>query len=141
MQGTCPITSHSIILPRCLSGLYPSDRFRGLPTVGVSQSWGRGIPVPGNGEPQDGYPRPGQDWVHCIHFGTTGTSFHYNSGKAGGYVFTGVCSTLLGGVVPHLHPIILPLVPCPFQEVLHLHPIILPLILCPSWVVPQQGNH
>ena len=43
----------------------------------------------------------------------------------GGYVFRGIC--LLRGMGHH-HPIILPLVPCPFQGVPHLHPIIVLLV-------------
>ena len=37
-----------------------------------------------------------------------------------------------GEGLPHLHPIIFPLVPCPFWGT-HLHPIILPLVICPFW--------
>ena len=40
--------------------------------------------------------------------------------------------------LPHLHPIILPLVPCHFQwRVPHLHPIILPLVPCSFQGIPQ----
>ena len=35
-----------------------------------------------------------------------------------------------GGWLPDLHPIILPLVPCPFWGDTHLHPKILPLVPC-----------
>ena len=45
-----------------------------------------------------------------------------------------------GGGLPHLHLIILPLVPCPFWGVPHLHPIILPLVPCPFWgATPVTG--
>ena len=54
----------------------------------------------------------------------------------GDYVFIGVC--LLTGGLPHLHPIILPLLPCPFQRVPNLHLIILPLVPCPFWGVTQD---
>ena len=41
--------------------------------------------------------------------------------------------------IPHLHPIILPLVPCSIWEgVPHLHPIILPLVPCSIW---EGCNH
>ena len=45
-------------------------------------------------------------------------------------MFTQVSVSLSTGMVPHLHFIILPLVPCPFWEVPHLHPIILLLVTC-----------
>ena len=54
----------------------------------------------------------------------------------GGYVFYRRLSVNRRGV-PHLHPISLPLVPCPFWGVPHLHPIILPLVPCPFWGVPH----
>ena len=63
------------------------------------------------------------------------------------YVFTGTClltgdtpfpshntstgSMSFPGGVPHLHPIIVPFVPSPFQGVPHLHPIIVPLVSDP----------
>ena len=43
-----------------------------------------------------------------------------------------------GGGVPHLHTIILPLVPCPFWGVPHLHPIIPPLVPVLSAGTPQD---
>ena len=66
-----------------------------------------------------------------------------------GTIFTGVCLSTLGGI-PHLHPIILPLVPCPFWGypcdwsqvhtwgLPHLHTIILPLVPCPFWGYPSD---
>ena len=72
----------------------------------------------------------------------------------GDYVFTGVCLLTPEGV-PHLHPIILPLVPFPFLGVPHLHTIILPLVPLsggtpvigprsgqgvPQWLVPGQDG-
>ena len=46
------------------------------------------------------------------------------------------------GGVPHLHlhPIILPLVPCYFQGVPHPHPIILSLVPCPFWGYPTDWS-
>ena len=56
-----------------------------------------------------------------------------------GSVFTGVCLFTPGGV-PHLHPIILPLVPRPFRgrQVPHIHSIILPLVPCTFWGYPPS---
>ena len=53
--------------------------------------------------------------------------------------FPGVFLFTPGEGVLHLHPIILPLVPCPFWGggLPHLHPIIFPLVPCPFWGVPQ----
>ena len=41
--------------------------------------------------------------------------------------------------VPHLHPIILPLVPCPCWGAPHLHPIIISLVKCSFWGTPVPG--
>ena len=53
-------------------------------------------------------------------------------------IIVSVClSVHTQGQVPHLHPIILSLVPCPFWGIPDLHPIILPLAPCHFWKVPH----
>ena len=55
--------------------------------------------------------------------------------------FQFVCHlTPTGGGLPHLHPIILPLVPFPFWGggAPYLHPIILLLVPCPFWAVSKS---
>ena len=76
-------------------------------------------------------------YFHHCHHATVFTACIRS--MMGRYCFHRCVSVHIWGV-PHLLPIILPLVPCPFWGVAHFHPIILPLVPCLFCMVPPSWD-